>query len=244
MKGNIFSFSLAQRDCFVYSPPNWEQTKLRYPVIYGCGERLEDWEPVIQGLEPQLHKELDPFFFVGVGADWERDLTPWPAPAAFRGSPDFSGGAKAYWQDVCETVKPFVDDRFPTLSDPLHTAVCGYSLGGLAALYALYIRPEIGLAASLSGSLWYSGWLDFIKTSTPIFSDARVFLSLGKREEKSRHPLMGKIGDCPRATQALLAKQLTKNVPLIWNDGGHYHQIAQRKEQALRWIALEMQNAV
>lgn len=240
MKSDIFSFSLAQRDCFVYSPPNDGQKDCRLPVIYGCGESPEDWEPVVQRLEPQLLEEPGPFFFVGVGADWERDLTPWPAPAVFRGSPDFSGGAGDFWRDVCETVKPFVDSRFPTLPDPAHTAACGYSLGGLAALYALYIRPEIGLAASISGSLWYPGWLDFMEKHTPAFPGAQVFLSLGRREEKSRHSLMGKIGDCTRAAQQLLSVQLNRQVPLIWNDGGHYHQIPQRKEQALCWIARQM----
>ncbi len=240
MKGTIFSFSLAKRDCFVYSPPDNKQQGCRFPVVYGCGESPEDWEPVAQRLEPRLSAEIGPFFYVGVGADWEQDLTPWPAPAAFRGARDFSGGAESFWRDVCETVKPFVDSRFPTLSDPAHTAVCGYSLGGLAALYALYIRPEIGLAASISGSLWYEGWLDFMKQSAPAFPDAQILLSLGRREEKSRHPLMGKIGGCTRAAQELLSAQLNRQVPLIWNDGGHYHQIPQRKEQALCWIAQQM----
>lgn len=99
-------------------------------MVYACGERQDEAASILGKLEPQFRKGISPFLFVGIHAEWERDLTPWPAPAVFRESPGFTGGAKAYWQEFTEYIKPFVDQDFRTLSDPPHTAVCGYSLGG------------------------------------------------------------------------------------------------------------------
>ena len=244
MKGTFFSLSSSKRPCFIYCPPGYEQAESRYPVIYACGEQKEETAPILEKLESQFRKGLPPFLLVGVGADWERDLTPWPAPAAFRGSKDFSGGAKQYWQDIAKHIKPIVDQRFRTLSSPPFTAVCGYSLGGLSALYALYLYPEFGLAASISGSLWYENWISFMEKNIPAYPQARVYLSLGRAEEKSRHPLMRKIGDCTRTAQSLLSRQLGRSIPLVWNDGGHYTQIGLRKEQALVWLAMQIKNGI
>ncbi|MDD3193453.1 MAG: alpha/beta hydrolase-fold protein [Oscillospiraceae bacterium] len=237
MKGTIQHFSCVGQDCFVYCPPGYEQTPRPYPVIYACGEREEEALPLFGRLEIQFRKGAAPFLLAGIGADWDRDLTPWPAPAAFRGSADFSGGARQYLSALCETVKPLVDQRYRTLPDAAHTAIYGYSLGGLAALYALYLRPEFGFLASVSGSLWYENWLAFMSENVPANPGADVYLSLGRGEEKSRHPLIGKIGDCTRAAQEILSEQLDRDIPLVWSDGGHYSQILERKEQALLWIA-------
>lgn len=243
MKGMIVSFSPGGRSCFVYCPPGYENTELRYPVIYACGEQADKMPPILEKLESRFQKGLSLFLLVGVDANWEQDLTPWPAPAAFRGSPDFTGGAGQYCQDIATQIKPLADQRFRTLPDPAHTAICGYSLGGLAALYALYLQPEFGLAASISGSLWYEGWVPFMEKNRPVFPHAQVYLSLGRGEEKSRHPLMRKIGDCTRTAQTLLSKQLGCDIPLVWSDGGHYTQIDQRKEQALAWLAVQMEKS-
>ncbi len=49
------------------------------------------------------------------------------------------------------TLKPAIDQRYRTLSDPQNTAVMGSSLGGLIALYALCEYPDtFGKAACLS----------------------------------------------------------------------------------------------
>lgn len=52
-----------------------------------------------------LPKPRPVLVFVG-GIDWNADLSPWKAPAAFRSSPDFSGGADAYLDTLTNGIVP------------------------------------------------------------------------------------------------------------------------------------------
>lgn len=40
------------------------------------------------------------------GIDWAADLSPWPAPRAFRGGEDFTGGADAFLERLCGSLLP------------------------------------------------------------------------------------------------------------------------------------------
>lgn len=88
--------------------------------------------------------------------DWDRDYSPWEASSGGR---RFSGGAErllAFLPDfTAELEKRF--GRFGSVY------LCGYSLGGLFALYAdaLWDEPRLCGAASCSGSTWFPGWLEF-----------------------------------------------------------------------------------
>jgi len=66
--------------------------------------------------------------------NWNDSLTPWPAPGIYRGEPDFGG-------DAATTLAELVDEAIPAIEAivelaPAKRAICGYSLGGLFALYA------------------------------------------------------------------------------------------------------------
>ena len=43
--------------------------------------------------------------------DWNRELSPWPAPKAFRGGSDFDGGAPAFLRKLAEHIVPLVENR-------------------------------------------------------------------------------------------------------------------------------------
>ncbi|WP_275507574.1 MULTISPECIES: alpha/beta hydrolase-fold protein [Clostridium] len=50
-----------------------------------------------------------------------------------------------------------MDAHYRTKTQPENTVLIGYSLGGLATLYSLYLFGTFGKVGSLSGSLWYGG---------------------------------------------------------------------------------------
>ena len=60
---------------------------------------------------------------------------------------------------VVTELKPFVDSKYPTLTDPAHTAIMGSSMGGHIALYAHGEYPSVfGASASLSMPWLMASW--------------------------------------------------------------------------------------
>jgi len=126
--------------------------------------------------------------------------------------------------------------EYPAASDAAHCAIAGYSLGGLFALWALTQSRVFGAAASLSGSLWYDGW-EAYRDGVTLPSDARVYLSLGRSEERAGDLRMAAVGDCTRRTHAWLCAQLGETqTTLDWNRGGHFTGIANRWNKAIDWL--------
>ena len=112
---------------------------------------------------------------------WDRDYTPWQSSCL----PErvFSGGADAYLNFVRSSLAPWAERATPSCAR-YHL---GYSLGGLCALYALTREEGLSGAASVSGALWYPGFVRFFQENRP---DAPVYCSLGRAESRTRNPAM------------------------------------------------------
>lgn len=125
-------------------------------------------------------------------ADWSNALTPWPAPGFYENEPWFGGHGRETLEELTRRVIPAIEARLgaasgienPRLShlrkesDSIKRAICGYSLGGLFALYAFANDTRFDACASISGSLWYQGWMNYlnekterIAPSTPVAAD-------------------------------------------------------------------------
>ncbi|MCR5648472.1 MAG: alpha/beta hydrolase [Oscillospiraceae bacterium] len=163
------------------------------------------------------------------GADWNRDLSPWPAPKVFKSGGDFGGGADALIEKIgrivplCEEVTGPQDLR----------AFASYSLGGLFALYCIYKTELFCRAASVSGSLWFDGFTDFMADNTP--HAGRVYLSLGDREKHARSPRMGCVEDRTREAADIL-RAAGVEVTFELNPGGHFTQPGERLAKGAKAI--------
>ncbi len=97
--------------------------------------------------------------------DWNSQLSPWSARAAF-GEEMFAGrGADtlAWLTDKC--IPQLREEGLTTKGVPQYTA--GYSLSGLYALWAFLESDLFDGAVSCSGSLWIDGWMDYIMSAHP-----------------------------------------------------------------------------
>ncbi len=240
MQGSIQSMTLSGYDCTLYLPPGYASGTARYPVVYWIGG--EDPEQLATLLEPHFGLTCKAFLLLAVRPkDWNDDCTPWPAPPLRNGEKSFGGHACTFLDSLSGSAKPFLDAGYRTLPEPESTVLLGYSLGGLTALFALHVSGTFGKIGCLSGSLWYDGWMAFMETHRPVRQPDRVYLSLGIKEENSRNPRMGKVGDNTRQT----AKQLAGHVAspehflLEWNEGGHFREVMERHERALSWLMKE-----
>ena len=160
--------------------------------------------------------------------DWDRDLTPWPAPGLRLKDPDFGGGAEAF---LASLHKAAAEAEAALPERPGTKLLLGYSLGGLFALWAGTRTADFPLLASVSGSLWYDGWCEYLEANP--CRGQRVYLSLGEKEPKARNPRMARVGACTEKTEALLRASGVETT-LEWNPGGHFNEPEARMARAVR----------
>ncbi len=170
---------------------------------------------------------------------WNDDFTPWAAPAFRAGEEAPQGRADAYLSCLTEKIKPYMDTHYRTKPEAEHTALFGYSLGGLTAVYAIYKTDVFGVIAGLSGSLWFDGFCEFMEREAPVWEKLKVYLSLGKKESRSKNPRMGRVAECTQRARDILAEQLEneERIYFEWNEGGHFHDIEGRFAKAIVWWA-------
>ncbi len=153
---------------------------------------------------------------------WNDDLSPWKAQAVF-GNEGFGGRA----QDTLDEILSFAQEK------EKRYYIGGYSLAGLFALWAVYHTDIFAGAAAASPSVWFPGFLDHMETNA--IKTGKVYLSLGDKEEKTRNPVMAKVGDCIREGHALLVRQGIRCV-LEWNEGNHFREADRRTAKAFAWL--------
>lgn len=167
------------------------------------------------------------------GVNWEQELTPWPAHRAFRGGNDFSGGADTYLKKLTDNIVPAVEAKLGLL--PWCRAIGGYSLAGLFSIYTLYRTDIFNCAASVSGSLWYDKFLDFMKNNRPNCLPERVYFSLGDCEKKVRNQRLATVESCTAEAEKLMRNLGAKTVFKL-NSGNHFSNVPERFAKGIRWI--------
>ncbi len=150
--------------------------------------------------------------------DWNKDLSPWVAPAVF-GIENFGDGAA----DTLKEILSLCTDK-----DKKYY-IGGYSLAGLFALWASVQTDRFEGVAAASPSVWFPEFLDYIRERKPQCS--KIYLSLGDKEEKTRNPVMATVGDKIRELDSFLAQEGFDCV-LEWNEGNHFKDFDIRTAKA------------
>ena len=158
--------------------------------------------------------------------DWNKDLSPWPAPAVF-GNEDFGEGA-------AETLAFLLNNVVPAGKAPgAKTFLGGYSLAGLFALWAGYRTDRFDGIAAASPSIWFPGFVDYMRRNE--MRPRAVYLSLGDREERTRNPVMSQVGNAIRQGCDVLQAAGVECV-LEWNKGNHFKDADLRTAKAFAWL--------
>ena len=171
------------------------------------------------------------FLLAAIKADsWNGDLSPWPAPPVFGDEP-FGNGAE-------ETLAYLTEELIPKLPDPAGRAartyyIGGYSLAGLFALWAVYQTDLFSGAAAASPSVWFPGFREYACTN--VLKTNAVYLSLGDKEETTRHPVMSQVGNAIREIRRYL-ENAGVSCTLEWNRGNHFRDPDLRTAKGFAWL--------
>lgn len=176
-----------------------------------------------------LVKAYPQCFFVSLqDIDWERDFSPWPSEKVFRSGRSFQGGADAFINILNTEIIPAAESGRETA----HRLFAGYSLAGLFGLYLGTKTAQFSGIASVSGSLWYPGFIDYLRNN-PMHAE-NIYLSLGDQEHLSHSSVLQKVYDCTKQTEEILkSKQQTV---FEVNPGGHFTDPLGREMKAIDWM--------
>ena len=154
--------------------------------------------------------------------DWNRDLSPWQAPAVF-GTEGFGGRADRTLEEILKLCG----------NEGRRYFIGGYSLAGLFALWAAVRTDRFAGVAAASPSVWFPGFVEYLREHD--IQCPSVYLSLGDREEKTRNPVMAAVGSCIRETEELLKARGIRTL-LEWNPGNHFRDADIRTAKAFAWV--------
>lgn len=122
---------------------------------------------------------------VVTGMEWQDAMSPWPAKGVPRGCPDFKGLASHFLSTLQQKVIPQAEAALDFSASPRRTLV-GVSMSGLFALWQWMLCDTFADIASLSGSFWYEGFLDWFKNRPIPRKQGKAFFLLGDKEAYSR----------------------------------------------------------
>lgn len=164
------------------------------------------------------------------GMDWQNVFSPWPAKGVPKGSPDFKGEAPEFLRLLQGSVIPRVERVLGYDAAPERTLV-GVSMSGLFALWQWMVCDTFLNIASLSGSFWYEGFLDWMRRLDVPEKSGRGYFLLGDKEAKSSVREFDSVAENTRQIIALLdshgIRMEFQSVP-----GNHYADPLPRLDRA------------
>lgn len=200
------------------------------PIVY-----LNTFQEDNGGIYKALQNAGCPAFTLVVisGLAWDDDMTPWAIPPISPGDTPCSGGADKYLRLFTDEIMPRAEEFAP--GHILWRGLAGYSLAGLFALYAVYRTAFFSRIASISGSLWFPGFKEYVFTHEMPMRPACLYLSLGNQERKTRNPYLKIVQEC---TEEIAAFYKQNNIDTVFqlNPGNHYKNFIQRTAAGIAWI--------
>jgi predicted alpha/beta superfamily hydrolase len=178
-----------KRKIWIYLPANYFTSKNRFPALYmQDGQNLFDdftapygeWgiDEALDSLQKKTGKYC---IVVGIDHGNEKRLVeynPYDTKEYGRGE------GKQYVDFIVQTLKPFIDKKYRTKKEAVHTSVAGSSLGALIATYAILKYPNtFGSAGIFSPAYWIAPDLQkFVKQTSKKLLANKIWFYGGEKE--------------------------------------------------------------
>ena len=164
---------------------------------------------------------------------WDQDLTPWYCPPVTQSDTPYTGEAAEYLNLLVTQILP--EAKTMLAGEPCFTGIAGYSLAGLFALYAVYQCDAFDRMASMSGSLWFPKFREYVQSHEPVKQPDKLYFSLGDREAKTRNPYLKTVQE---NTEQIVAYFEQKGINVTWelNPGNHFKDADLRSAKGIKAI--------
>ena len=230
-----FAAAADNRRIHLYLPADYDSSSERYAVLYMFdGHNLFYDSDATFGKSLGLKEFLDGWWkrliVVGIECAHDdgtrvREYNPLDIDSSIYGHINGCGQHTFGW--IVNDLKPFIDSHYRTWPQREATAIAGYSMGGMMALYGVLwhnsvfskaavippaFRPAMGIFSSAIPEL-------------PISADTRVFLSWGTQELADEHDLEERI----RKVEALIMARGARTY-LYRNEGGIHNETSWQRE--------------
>lgn len=161
--------------------------------------------------------------------NWNDDLTPWPAAGVFKKAKPFGGKAALFLNKMIDEIIPNTEKELG-IEDAERTLL-GVSLSGLFAVWSTFNADAFTNIFSISGSLWYDGFVEWMKEQTPSPQLKKVFMLLGEKEKNSKEKRMATVEERTIAAANILKAKSQAAVSFELVEGTHFSPIMPRLER-------------
>lgn len=173
------------------------------------------------------------------GLVWDHDMAPWDIPPISQNGTPCTGGADDYLELLTHEIMPEAEKLVEGAVS--WRGLAGYSLAGLFALYAMYRTDLFSRIASMSGSLWFPDFQEYVFSREMKRIPDRLYLSLGDQECKTRNPYLKTVRE---RTEAIHAFYRQKGIETVYrlDPGNHFQNEIQRTAAGIQWISADSQD--
>lgn len=164
---------------------------------------------------------------------WNHDMAPWDIPPISKGDMPCTGGADEYLELMVQEIVPKAEELVS--GKPAWRGLAGYSLAGLFAVYAVCRTNIFSRIGSMSGSLWFPNFREYVLGHEMECRPEVMYFSLGDKECKTRNPFLKTVQDNTEEIRDFYAKAGIDTLFQL-NPGGHFKDTDERMAAGIAWL--------
>ena len=218
-------FQIREKELTLYPAQGEDRPLIVFNTVMGDGEEL--WQALRALDAPDCN-----LLVVGK-LQWYHDMTPWRCQPLSKRGPAATGGADAYLETLASEIVPAAREKIR--GSALYVGIAGYSLAGRFALYAMYRCDCFAWVASMSGSLWFPKFREYVLRHELMRQPEMLYMSLGDAEAKTKHAVLKTVQE---NTEAIVRHYQEVGVDVRWelNPGNHFRDVAMRRAKGIKAI--------
>ena len=183
-------------------------------------------------------KELSEKYGVSIvvipDVNWNDDMTPWPAEGVFKKAKPFGGRAASFLDKLTREIIPETEERMGI--ENAERTIMGVSLSGLFVVWAGFNTNAFTNIISISGSLWYDGFVEWMNEQMLSPRLKKVCMLLGEKEKNAKDKRMATVEERTLAAARILKTNSQAAVIFELVDGTHFSPILPRLERAFEMV--------